>query len=179
MSDTNPTAASKFDDFAACYDSALARRLAATGEDRSYFALRRIRWLKQALDSLGIRPENAIEFGCGTGANISLLIDVGGVKSVVGLDVSAASLEFANRLSVSMEARFYLTSEYQPAGDVDLAFCNGVFHHIPPSQRASAASYVRSCLKPGGLFAMWDNNPWKGGAEVQYECVASNLTYVS
>ena len=45
----------------------------------------------------------------------------------------------------------------------NLAFCNGVFHHIPPAQRPGALDYIRRSLKPGGLFALWENNPWNPG----------------
>jgi SAM-dependent methyltransferase len=53
--------------------------------------------------------------------------------------------------------------EYQPRAAVDLAFCNGVFHHIPPKDRAEAVRYVSGCLRPGGLFSFWENNPWNPG----------------
>jgi SAM-dependent methyltransferase len=35
-----------------------------------------------------------------------------------------------------------------------------VFHHIPPAERLAAVNYVYRCLKPGGVFALWENNPW-------------------
>jgi hypothetical protein len=52
----------------------------------------------------------------------------------------------------------------EPIGlSFDLAFCNGVFHHIPVDQRHAAASYVYNALVPGGMFALWENNPWNPG----------------
>jgi SAM-dependent methyltransferase len=56
-----------------------------------------------------------------------------------------------------------LFSRYQPSEEIDLAFCNGVFHHIPLSERAAAVNYVYRSLQPGGLFALWENNPWNPG----------------
>jgi SAM-dependent methyltransferase len=50
--------------------------------------------------------------------------------------------------------------EFDPAGQFDLAFCNGVFHHIPPAERTDAVATVWNALRPGGLFAFWENNPW-------------------
>ena len=49
------------------------------------------------------------------------------------------------------------------AGNFDLAFCNGVFHHIPVDRRQAALQYVLKCLKPGGIFALWENNPYNPG----------------
>src|SRR5262249_15261920 len=46
------------------------------------------------------------------------------------------------------------------------AFCNGVFHHIPPTQRRSSVDYLIRCLRPGGLFALWENNPWNPGTRL-------------
>jgi SAM-dependent methyltransferase len=47
---------------------------------------------------------------------------------------------------------------------VDLAYCNGVFHHIPLEHREAAVCFVYRSLRPGGLFAFWENNPWNPGA---------------
>jgi SAM-dependent methyltransferase len=51
-------------------------------------------------------------------------------------------------------------TRYLPQQDLDLVFCNGVFHHIPVAERSAAVDYVYRCLRPGGMFAMWENNPW-------------------
>jgi SAM-dependent methyltransferase len=51
-------------------------------------------------------------------------------------------------------------AEYLPQEELDLVFCNGVFHHIPVAERPAAVDYVYHCLRPGGMFAMWENNPW-------------------
>ena len=51
-------------------------------------------------------------------------------------------------------------AKYFPQQDLDLVFCNGVFHHIPVAERPQAVDFVYRCLRPGGLFAIWENNPW-------------------
>ena len=52
------------------------------------------------------------------------------------------------------------------AGAFPLVYCNGVFHHVPPAQRPAVVRLVRDSLEPGGLFALWDNNPWNPGARL-------------
>ena len=42
-------------------------------------------------------------------------------------------------------------------------FCNGVFHHISPPARAPVIDYILRSLRPGGYFALWENNPWNPG----------------
>ena len=44
-----------------------------------------------------------------------------------------------------------------------MVFCNGVFHHILPAERAAAVDYIFHNLRPGGIFAFWENNPWNPG----------------
>lgn len=61
---------------------------------------------------------------------------------------------------------FSATRRYQPSGEVDLAFCNGVFHHIPPPERRGAVDYVYQSLRPGGVFAFFENNPWNPGTRL-------------
>ena len=45
----------------------------------------------------------------------------------------------------------------------DLAYSNGTFHHIPPAKRMDALGFIFQRLKPGGIFALWENNPWNPG----------------
>jgi SAM-dependent methyltransferase len=53
--------------------------------------------------------------------------------------------------------------QYVPGAAIDLAFSNGVFHHIRPADRPSTIDYIYRALRPGGIFALWENNPWNPG----------------
>ncbi len=163
MTDHRTNDASGFDEYATSYDRALAQGLAATGEDRNYFARRRVEWLRRCLDRMQFAAGRTIEFGCGTGSNVPFLIELAGAASVVGIDTSGKSLEVARNTFGSLKAQFYGAGEYEAQGRADLVFCNGVFHHIPPPDRAGAVEYLFRCLRPGGLFALWENNPWNPG----------------
>ena len=46
---------------------------------------------------------------------------------------------------------------------MDAAYCNGVFHHIVPEQRLPNLRLIYESLRPGGMFAFWENNPWNPG----------------
>ena len=104
-----------------------------------------------------------LDFGCGTGSATPWLREVLGAGRVVGVDVSEGSLRVARRDHGSPRADFRRLDRYAPAGELDAAFCNGVFHHIPPGERAAAVAYVHRALRPGGVFAFWENNPWNPG----------------
>src|ERR1700688_3195741 len=95
MTDRGSNDTSNFDHYATSYDRALALGLAATGEDRNYFARRRVEWLRRCLDRMQFAAGYTIEFGCGTGSNIPFLIELAGATSVVGIDTSGRSLEVA------------------------------------------------------------------------------------
>jgi len=151
-------------EYEAEYNTALARGLSISGEDKTYFAKGRIEWLARCLNRLRVAPLTAMDFGCGLGSATPFLLDLIKIKSVIGVDVLPASLEVATQASDAKDAQFLLVDEYEPAGQLDLAFSNGVFHHILPANRGEAVNYVYRSLKPGGIFALWENNPWNPGA---------------
>jgi SAM-dependent methyltransferase len=152
-----------FDGYAENYDVALARGLSVSGEEKEFFAQRRIEWLRDCLRDYTAPVVRLMDFGCGTGSSSQLFFDILGVDYFVGTDQSSKSLEVARREHGSKRARFFLFDEHRPCGQFDLVFCNGVFHHIPPLDRVNAIDYVLRSLRPGGLFAFWENNPWNPG----------------
>ncbi|HEV3145372.1 MAG TPA: class I SAM-dependent methyltransferase [Gemmataceae bacterium] len=157
---------SAFNAYADGYDAALDQGLSISGEDKNYFARGRIAWLAETVQKLQFQPVSALDFGCGIGSATPFLFDLLGVRSVVGLEVSSKSRDIAAAMHGSERAQFRLLQEYDPSGTIDLAFCNGVFHHIPVDQRQSSVEYVFRCIRPGGLFALWENNPWNPGTRL-------------
>jgi SAM-dependent methyltransferase len=163
MSQSLPKAKTEFDAYAATYDVALARGISISGEDKNYFARGRILWLSRRLSGLQEHPHTVMDFGCGTGSSIPFLLNELQLESLVGVDASTQSLAIARQMH-GTRARFVPLAEYRPTGHFDLVFCNGVFHHIAPGERLAAVDTVYSSLRPGGLFAFWENNPWNPGA---------------
>jgi SAM-dependent methyltransferase len=160
----------EFDAYADHYGEELARGTSLSGESSEYFARGRVAWLARRLHDIGFAPTRVMDFGCGTGATVSALLDILAPSSVVGVDVSAKSVERARRSG--RYARVSLQKDLAPAGDVDVVYCNGVFHHIPPPERPAALRYVRGCLRPGGVFALWENNPWNPGTQIVMSRIA-------
>lgn len=163
MRDFETHASAAFDEYALEYDAALARGISVSGENKDYFAQGRVAWLSRCLREIHERPKSVMDFGCGTGSGTPYFFDLLNVESLLGVDSSARSLEVAQRNFGSERARFELFSDYQPSEAIDLTFCNGVFHHIPPAERREAVSYVHRSLRSSGLFAFWENNPWNPG----------------
>jgi SAM-dependent methyltransferase len=153
----------EFDRFAKDYDSALARGLVLSGEDKDFFARGRVAWMARCLERLSAQPKAILDFGCGTGTSTPLLLQLKGAESVLGVDISARSIDLAQQARGSEKASFRTLASFSPEGNIDLAFCNGVFHHIPVAERAANVSLIHRALRAGGHFAFWENNPWNPG----------------
>jgi SAM-dependent methyltransferase len=155
--------AAEFDSFVTSYESDLDRALSVTGEGKDFFAEGRVRWLAGRLQLLRFQPISALDYGCGIGGTATLLRELLPAASVIGLDVSCRSIELAKTRHEAKGIRFFTFEQYAPAADIDLAYCNGVFHHIPPAEQDQAVAHIYRALRPGGLFALWENNPWNPG----------------
>ncbi len=150
----------EFDSVADQYDTELDKALSVSGESKDYFARGRVNWLAACFRKLHFEPRTAIDYGCGTGDTCGLLRSTLQLQSVIGVDVSPRSLELARGRNEDEACKFLSFADHTPRGDVDLVYCNGVFHHIAPSERGAAVAYIYCALRPGGLFAFWENNAW-------------------
>ena len=154
-----------FDETAARYKEELNRGVSLTGENPEFFAKSRLTWVAQRLAKWGSHPKKALDFGCGTGGGTPYFFQAfESIGECVGTDPSPKSLEVAREQAtqLGLNASYFSTpQEAQEArGPVDMAFCNGVFHHIVPEERPAALRSVWEILKPGGWFVFSENNPW-------------------
>jgi SAM-dependent methyltransferase len=155
--------APSFDAYAKNYDIALGRGISVSGENKEYFARGRVEWVARRQREAGENPRRILDFGCGTGTGARFLSEQYSAADVLGVDVSIASLETGRQLYGSARVQFSLMNEYRPATEMDLVFCNGVFHHIPVAERAAAVELIHRSLRAGGMLAFWENNPWNPG----------------
>jgi SAM-dependent methyltransferase len=156
---------SEFDAYAAKYDAALQRGLSLSGESKDYFARARVQWVAARLADLGARPRRVLDFGCGTGDTAPELLHRFDAEIVAGVDASRESLDLARQNHPDPRLQFMPIADLG-AGRFDLAYCNGVFHHIEPDARGAALESVRRALAPHGHFAFWENNPWNPGTRL-------------
>jgi SAM-dependent methyltransferase len=164
MTGTDNRAHVDFDDYAADYDEALSQGLSISGENKDFFAEARVARVRDCLRAIDFEPRQILDFGCGTGSSVQYLRTLTEAPSITGVDLSRAALARARALHARPDTRFFLSSDYVPSEEIDLAFCNGVFHHIPVAKRMAAIAYVKQSLRQGGLFAFWENNWWSPAA---------------
>jgi len=152
-----------FDRYARDYGEALAKGISLSGEGIDFFATGRLAILKAALERRGANPAKILDFGCGNGTAAPFVLSTFPGAEYAGVDVSEECLAVARK---SHGSCFRHLGEYAPEGEYDLVFTNGVFHHIPGPEQPGALDYIARALKPGGYFALWENNPWNPGARL-------------
>jgi SAM-dependent methyltransferase len=150
---------SSFDAYAKSYDEDLHQALKVSGEDKNYFALGRMHWLAAWLRHTGRPSRTVLDYGCGTGSATPFIFECLKPEHVLGVDVSSASLGIAREAFNRPEIDFETIKQPRNAS-FNVAFSNGVFHHIQPAQRQDSLAYVFQSLVQGGTFALFENNPW-------------------
>jgi SAM-dependent methyltransferase len=156
---------SEFDEFSDCYEASLTKGLQLSGESPQYFAELRVAWVQNLLQRCGKAPKRILDFGCGTGGSVKHLLDAFTACSVTGVDPSSRSLQVA-RKNHDPAVTSFIAPEQVPLAAYDLAFCNGVFHHILPADRSDSLKLLFDALIDGGCLAFWENNPWNPGTRM-------------
>jgi SAM-dependent methyltransferase len=106
-----------------------------------------------------VRPipgERILDVGCGVGASLRYIPDT---VDYVGIDVSEAYITKA-KADYGDRAKFICadvtTLDAAALGTFDRAFSFGVLHHLSDDVAARAVKFVRSVVKPGGIFVSID-----------------------
>ncbi len=148
------------------YVEMLSRGIRLSGEDHRFFIRGRLRDLVRCLPAEN-PPRRVLDFGCGLGETSAALSELFPTAEVLGVDTAAAAVEHARAHYASRRGlRFEMLDRLATDGSFDLCYCNGVFHHIPPPERAAAASLIHGSLAPGGRFALFENNPLNPGTRM-------------
>jgi SAM-dependent methyltransferase len=149
------------------YEADLNRGISLSGETKEYFVQGRLDILRDRLLKLGAdQPKSILDFGCGTGDSAIHLAKLWPEARVVGVDTSESLISVARLGSSGIESCEFHLVEQTPCGErFDLVYCNGVFHHIPPSERAAALRWIRSRTAPDAYFSLWENNSWNPGTK--------------
>jgi SAM-dependent methyltransferase len=165
MTSTRTDQETGFNEYAGDYDALLARGLRFSGEPKEHFAHERLRFLAGCVQELGHRVTRVLDYGCGTGWAAPLIVKHLGPAELVGYDSSSESIRIARKAALTApEPTVRFEHHYSAAGTgFDLAYCNGVLHHVPPADRPAEVERIFRVLRPGGLFALWENNPWNPG----------------
>lgn len=151
----------EYDDYLDGYREAQNRQIALSGETADFFAEYKVRKLAAWLPDFVKRGIAVLDDGCGDGLMTSSVPRYFPKASVYGIDPSSKSIAHAQ--SRYSGITFACVQEHAlPFADgfMDLVFASSVFHHIPADEHRAALAEIFRVLKPGGVFALFELNPF-------------------
>lgn len=150
-----------FDAYAEGYREAVQRSIDFSGLDHGFFTRRKAECLLDLAHRwLGPLPEvRALDVGCGVGATDTHL--VGRLGELEGVDMAEAAVRRAAETNSGVRYRAYDGGRL-PYDDerFDLVFAVCVAHHVSPADRARFAGELRRVVRPGGVVAIFEHNPF-------------------
>lgn len=144
-----------FDRFAGDYKQVLDRSVAVSGEESTYFAEYKARYLRRLLSPTF--AGKVLDFGCGVGLLSGFLKKHLPAIQLDGYDVSQDSIRQVDR---ALTAQGTFTADLsQLARDYQLIVIANVMHHIPKEQRNEVIRDLSGRLARGGSLAIFEHNP--------------------
>jgi SAM-dependent methyltransferase len=150
---------SEFDEYAESYELLLRDPIRDRfGGGASFFQERkrdliRAYWRRHGKAT---RTMRYLDVGCGKGELLTLLRD--DFASVAGCDPSAEMLGTAEKIEMRVQPDVGRIPYEDGEFDFVTAVC--VYHHVPVAERQSLSREVRRIMKPGGVFAIIEHNPY-------------------
>jgi SAM-dependent methyltransferase len=150
----------QFDAYSQVYSDLVDKSVRFSGQSTEFFHRVKIdALLRLVMKYLTPKEATIADVGCGTGSLSGLLIPH--VKAVFGTDISSACVERAQRRIRGGQFKVYdgTTLPYEQ-NSVDLAMTSCVMHHVPPANWKSFTLEMSRIVRPGGLVAVLEHNPW-------------------
>ncbi len=156
----------EFDRHAADYDGGLdnpVKRLMGSSADQ--FIAVKARWLLRREPDLRGNGLAVLDYGCGAGDMMRVLVGLGARASFTGCDVSLGMLaEAGKRWPASLGKAPGLAAQdgAQTPFDnqqFDVITISAVLHHVPVVERAAVYRELGRVLKPGGRIYVFEHNP--------------------
>ena len=150
----------EFDRFSASYDELLRDPIRDRFADSTspFFHLRKRDLIRNFLRQRGIssRSLSYLDFGCGRGELLSLLRN--DFARVAGCDLSRGMLSSADAADIRAQD----LPNRIPFTDAEFDFVTAVcvYHHLALDARLAVTQEIFRVLKPGGIFAMVEHNPY-------------------
>jgi SAM-dependent methyltransferase len=148
-----------FDRVGPGYEAAVARSIRFAGRPHDVYTRAKVdALLRLARQRLTGTPARALDVGCGIGLADRHLMPY--LDSLHGVDVSEAMVEQARLRNPGVEYRFYDGSVLPyDSEQFDLVFAICVLHHVEPEARGALLRELRRVARPGGLIAVFEQNP--------------------
>lgn len=152
----------EFDKFADEYQQLHSKNIKLSGETPEFFSEYKIIDLKKLTKQYGL-PESPtiLDFGCGVGSSIGMMVKHFPAADIHGIDVSEKSIAIARQRFGNVAQIQAYDGEKLPYDDqsFDIVFAACVFHHIPQDSYQAIFQEIRRVLKEQGIFVIFEHNP--------------------
>jgi SAM-dependent methyltransferase len=153
--------ATDFDAYVDEYAATVQRSIDFSGLDHDFFTRRKVEHLVDlARRWVGEPPTlRVLDVGCGVGTTDTYL--AGRFGRLEGVDTSPDAIQRAASTNPSVRYLAYDGESLPYEWDsFDLAFAICVLHHVTPDERARFAAEMGRVVRPGGLVAVFEHNPF-------------------
>lgn len=152
---------SEFDRYAGAYARTIEQALGPAGGDRDAYAVARAGWLRRLEAGAGRQPRMVLDLGCGDGGSAVHLLQAFPSAELVGIDVSAASIDVAR--SRGLPRSEFLVHDGADlsfaAAAFDLVLLAGVLHHVPAdATRVRLLGEAHRVLQHGRRLYVFEQN---------------------
>lgn len=150
-----------FDDYVETYRTEIDDSIGFIGQDVDFFIeIKAELLLKISKKNFGsLEKIKVLDIGSGVGLVDRFLKSE--IKQLHGVDVEVGVVEKAKINNPEVDYRLYDGAKL-PFEDntFDLCFAINVMHHVPPDMWENFAREMNRVLKPGGIAAVFEHNPW-------------------
>ncbi|HJQ84554.1 MAG TPA: class I SAM-dependent methyltransferase [Candidatus Binatia bacterium] len=156
----------EFDEYASGYTAGMEHPLKRlVGRDADAFLAVKARWLARHLRGAGATaaPLRLLDYGCGIGAFLRALREVGLRAEMAGCDASAGMLEEAVKRwdDATVPTLRLVREERAPfeSASFDVVVLSSVLHHLSAEQRPRLLGDALRLLAPRGRVVVFEHNP--------------------
>ncbi|MGL4396241.1 MAG: class I SAM-dependent methyltransferase [Hyphomicrobium sp.] len=153
--------AEEFDGYRDTYNEAVNQAISFSGQTVDAFTRAKAADLLKQIAARFSAPKDVAvaDIGCGVGNFHAFLEPV--VGSISGIDVSSACIARAKERHPNVRYDVYDGSHLPyDSASFDVAFCVCVIHHVPPQQWQTFVTELCRIVRPGGMVAVYEHNPW-------------------
>ncbi|MGH8976916.1 MAG: class I SAM-dependent methyltransferase [Acidimicrobiia bacterium] len=152
---------SEFDEYSDTYRESVQSSIDFGGQELEYYTRRKVDHLLE-LTARHLDDPARLDFldvGCGVGETDAFLASCVGALHGVDVASEAVARAAARNPTVSYRAYDGDTLPYEDQA-FDVAFSICVVHHVEPPHRARFFREMRRVVRPGGLAAIFEHNPY-------------------
>jgi SAM-dependent methyltransferase len=156
----------EFDDYAAEYEGGLdnpVKRMMGNSPDQ--FIAVKTRWLMRREPKLRTGGLAVLDYGCGVGSLMRVLVNEGARADFTGCDISTGMLRQVEKRWPKALGKPPVLAPQQGArtpfadGQFDIVTVSAVLHHVPVEERPAVYAELGRVLKPGGRLYVFEHNP--------------------